>query len=682
MVFVYPSFLWALATLTVPIILHLFNFRRYKKVYFTNVRFLRELQIESKSRSRLKQLLILLCRCLAIAALVVAFSQPVVPTGAAPLAQGAKTVSIYIDNSFSMANVNAQGPLLEVAKTRAKDLVGAFGAGDRFQIVTNDFEGRHQNAVTRDNALVLIDEIRVSPVSRQLSDVLARQRAFLNGHARGARRVFVLSDAQRSTFDLERLTDDSVNRSTLVPLVANRVNNVYVDSCWFESPLQQKGFVQKLHATVVNNGNNAIEAGSAKLFLNTRQIAIASFSLPAGQRTEVEFSFECRNEGLNFGSVKIEDYPVTFDDELYFAFNSRIHLEVTLLNGPGQAAQNPLSTLFESDSLFRLRSYTAESVDYSSFKSSHLLVLNQLPDLSSGLISELLKFTTQEGAVIIIPPDGADVTSYATAFAALQLPLLGRVDSLPQKAERLDGRQDFYAGVFEKLDERMNLPNVNWHYQLERKARSNFEPVIRLLNGDPFFGFTRSGNATVYLFTAPLHDIASNFSRHALFVPTFYQSGFRSVKAGNLFYTSGVNRIIQLRNSLNAAEQPPHIRELNGGEDFIPESRVVNNGLYLYTRGQLTKPGFFTVQRGADTLLPLAFNYSRRESDLGVYETADLEKILAARGLTSVDVASDSGVDLPARLLAGVEGKKLWKLFIILTLVFLALEAALLRLLK
>ena len=77
MMFVYPLFLWALAVVSIPIIIHLFNFRKYKKVYFSNVKFLRELKQESKSKSRLKEILILSARCLALISIVFAFAQPV-----------------------------------------------------------------------------------------------------------------------------------------------------------------------------------------------------------------------------------------------------------------------------------------------------------------------------------------------------------------------------------------------------------------------------------------------------------------------------------------------------------------------------------------------------------------------------------------------------------------------------
>ncbi|MCD4726652.1 MAG: BatA domain-containing protein, partial [Pirellulales bacterium] len=76
MEFVSPSILYALFAVSIPVIIHLFNFRKYKKVYFTNVRFIKEIKQQTKKRSQLKHLIVLLLRILAIIALVMAFACP------------------------------------------------------------------------------------------------------------------------------------------------------------------------------------------------------------------------------------------------------------------------------------------------------------------------------------------------------------------------------------------------------------------------------------------------------------------------------------------------------------------------------------------------------------------------------------------------------------------------------
>ncbi|MBX3164724.1 MAG: BatA and WFA domain-containing protein [Bacteroidetes bacterium] len=683
MMFVYPLFLWALAAVSVPVIIHLFNFRRYKKVYFTNVKFLKELQQESKSKSRLKEILILIARCLAIICLVLAFAQPFIPSkNSAAKISGTSALSLYIDNSFSMENVNKQGALLDIAKTRAKEVIKAFGNADKFQIITNDFEGKHQRFYTKEDALNAIEDIKISSAVRELNDVLKRQSDFLNSSGINNKKIYAFSDAQRSTFNLENLKLDTTIKTTIIPLQANQVNNVYVDTCWFETPLQQKGFIQKLHAKIVNNGNADIDAGSAKLYLNKQHIAIASFSLDANSKTEVLFTFECKQSGFNFGSVKIEDYPITFDDELFFAFNSKVNIAVSLVNGRNQSNENSFSALLKNDSLFNFRSFSEQTIDYAAFKNSDVIILNQLSELSSGLVSELLKFTEQGGALVIVPNEKLEINSYNEAMKTLQLPRFETLDTSKLKVNKIELASGFYAGVFEKTEERMNLPLVNKHFKFQKTGRNNSEAILMLQNADDFLSRNKLNNAVLYLFSAPMNESASNFGKHALFVPTLYQICFSSLKSAPLFYTTNSNVVINLKNDLSVQEQPPHIRNSNGNIDIIPEMRIVNNALSLFTRNQISQTGFYEVSRNNSSLLPLAFNFSRQESDLQSYSADEIKNIISEKGFKNLSLIEDTGADISAQVLQIAEGKKLWKLFLLLTLLFIALEAALLRLLK
>ncbi|MCE3229399.1 MAG: N-terminal double-transrane protein [Bacteroidetes bacterium] len=682
MMFVHPAFLWALFTISVPIIIHLFNFRRYKKVYFTNVKFLKEIQHESKSKSRLKEILILIARCLTLACLVLAFSQPVLTDKNAKIDLGANAISIYIDNSFSMENVQKQGPLLSIAKLRAKDIVKAFGNGDKFQVITNDFEGRHQRFYSKEDVVNAIDEIKISASVKSLSSVLKRQNEFLNGSSVRNKKVYVLSDAQKSTFDLLTANSDTSIRTTLVPLSANQVNNVYIDSCWFETPLQQKGFIQKLHAIVVNMGGNPVNAGSAKLFINKVPLAIASYSLDPMSKKEIQFTFEAKEKGFNFGSIKLEDYPISHDDELFFSFNSEINISVTLINGKEFKGDNNVEDLFTSDSLFRLHSFSEQAIDFSTFKSSDVIVLNELSGMSSGLLSEISKFMSQGGSLLIIPSTNADIDSYNQFLGSFQLPALQNLDTFSIKTDKIETANKFYTGVFEKMEDRINLPLITKHYKTSRNSKSNFENILTLQNGDVLLGLNRFGNGSIYLSSAPLNDYSGNFGKHALFVPTIYRICFNSLKASQLFYEVHSNNVISLKNEASTSEQPPHIKELNNKSDIIPEIHQVNNSMLLYTRSQISSPGFYQVIKNNMAVLPLAFNYSRTESDLACYASDELIKMISDKGWKNFSVMDNTSEDISKQILEEAQGKKLWKLFIILALSFVLLEILLLRFLK
>jgi len=230
MQFLFPAFLFALAALAIPVIIHLFHFRRFKKVYFTNVRFLREVKEETSTRSRLRNILVLLMRMLAIAFLVLAFAQPFFSRDEA-VDQGQKAISIFVDNSFSMSALSSDLALLDKARQRAREVVDAFSEEDRFQILTMDFEGRHQRLVSKDDAYNLIDEIEVSPSVRTISEILNRQKQVLNQAPNAAGNSYVISDFQQSISDVESYQDSTIDLN-LVPLRAVQEKNISIDSAW------------------------------------------------------------------------------------------------------------------------------------------------------------------------------------------------------------------------------------------------------------------------------------------------------------------------------------------------------------------------------------------------------------------------------------------------------------------
>ena len=178
--FVNPSFLFFLSLVAVPIIIHLFNFRRYKKIDFTNVRFLKELKDETQSQSKLKHLLVLLSRILAINFLVFAFAQPFIPKNKSANATGQQVVSLYVDNSFSMQGLSGEGNLLEEAKTKARETAEAFPPSTQFQLLTNDFRGEQQRLISKEELTDAIDKIKTSAISRTAKEILTRQEDALN----------------------------------------------------------------------------------------------------------------------------------------------------------------------------------------------------------------------------------------------------------------------------------------------------------------------------------------------------------------------------------------------------------------------------------------------------------------------------------------------------------------------
>jgi hypothetical protein len=647
-------------------------------VYFTNVRFLRNLQEQSKAKSRLKEWLVLLMRCLTLLCLVLAFSQPFLPVEKNIGFSGNKLLSIYIDNSFSTQNVNSQGAVLEIEKAKARDLVRSLSNSDKIQIITNDFEGKHQRLHSKQDALSVIDEIKVSPVVRPLHAVLQRQEAFLKQFPSGSKRLFVFSDLQKSSFTLSQAKVDTAMRVYVLPVLPNVLNNVFVDSCWFESPLQQIGFMQHLHARVVNAGTQTIDVLSAKLLLNGQQVALSSFSLAPQTHTEIKFSFTCKHGGFNYADVQIDDFPITFDDHLYFAFNSAKNIDVCLIQG-NEKASKP-EALFAHDSLFVFHRMNARAIDYAYFKTADVVVLDQLTEFSSGLEAEVSAFAKKGGSLVMIPAMSGNLASAASFYKHLHLPDAEALDTNRVVCEEIDQQKGFFEGVFEKKVEQMNLPVVKKHYRYRQTPEVT--PVLRLQNGDLLLGESILNRAKVYFFSTALAAESGNLYNHALLVPTLYKICFNSVAPVPLYFTVGGRDMLEMPANPDFVTEAPQLKNTKTAAEFIPEYRVFFNTTRFYFEHQPQEPGYYDMRHRDKTVQALAFNYSRVESDLRTYLPEELQQELDKNHLTNFQVI-DSQSAKAGELITLVEGgKKLWKLFLLLALFFITAEVLILRFLK
>ncbi|MCL4856362.1 MAG: BatA domain-containing protein, partial [Flavobacteriales bacterium] len=321
MKFAYPEFLFALFAIAIPIIIHLFNFRKFKKIYFSNVSFLREVKKESQSKSKLKHLLILASRILAITFLVFAFAQPFVPS--ANLGTNVNNVvGIYIDNSFSMESVGENGSLLSEAKTKAIELVKSYAKTDQFVVCDNKFATGSQRLLTADEAITKIEELEITSETRLLSTVFSRITESLNSTSndKTSKTIVVLSDLQQSTSDIANIVSDSTIKTYFFPVQTSEKTNLYVDSCWFENPTHLYLQQEKLLVRIKNHSNQDLENIPLKLYINDKLIVPASFSIKANDKTIVTLNYQNHTKGTQAGKIELSDAPVTMDDAFYFSY--------------------------------------------------------------------------------------------------------------------------------------------------------------------------------------------------------------------------------------------------------------------------------------------------------------------------------------------------------------------------
>jgi hypothetical protein len=684
MSFLHPNILWGLLAVSIPVIIHLFNFRRFRKVYFTNVRFLEELKQETRRQSKLRHLLVMISRMLGIVALVLAFAQPYIPedkTIAKP--DAVSQVNIYVDNSFSMEALSSSGPLIDIAKLKAREIASAYRSTDLFMITTNDFEGRHQRWVSQEEFLQLVGDIAVTPAVRSISEVVKRQNdSYFDAPGR-SKVSYLVSDFQLSMADFAQFETDSLMQVRLVPVQAVERDNLYIDSCWFVSPVHQLDQGVKLVVRVVNDAENSFEKVPLKLTVNGKQKALASFDVQPRTFRDVELPFTNYEPGIQWGTVEITDYPVVFDDQMYLVYKVAGTIPVLSINGNNESLY--LNSLFGKDSAFTFVNNSYKNIDYDRLQEFELVILNEPEELSSGLRQELGTFLDNGGNILIIPSPKGNVDVFVDFLAAAGSNYYSNFTREETRVSALDQDNPVFADVFEKTAGNNNnldntdMPVVKSFYEISRLVQSSQIPVMSMLNGKAFLTRESAGNGQIYLLAVPLGEEYSNFARHALFVPALYRIALLSAATDPLYYVIGRDTRIDLSNAYLSGDQTLKIVSMADEYEFIPGQQSQKKKMNLMIYNQVKKAGHYQLRKGEEILRGLGFNYSRKESAMEIADRAILESNISRYSLDNVEIMSDKGLPLTDVIKDMNQGTLLWKLFIILALIFLAIEVLLLR---
>jgi hypothetical protein len=676
MSFVFPGFLFALLAVSIPIAIHLFHFRRFRKIFFSNVSFLEQLSDESKKQSRLKHLIVLAARIMAIVMMVFAFARPYIPVADTMISLEGNSVAVYIDNSFSMEALSGQGRLLDAAKQKAAQLAAAYHSTDRFLLLTNDFEGRHQRFVSNEEFLSFLAEVDVSPSVKTTSEVAQRIRALMKDERYISKRSYLIGDFQKSVTDLADVEADTTMITTLIPVYAQFANNVFVDSCWFETPVTVTGQNATLIIRIRNDGDRSLENQPVRLYIDGVQRAIATYDLAPQDNIEVSLNWAVQQPGVHHGYVEIIDYPVTFDDRLYFSFRVREEIPVLAISESGSNVF--LHALFRSNNVFNYQNIPAFSIDYSRFPLYDLIILDGLRSISPGLAFELQGFVEKGGALLVFPGNQIDLEDYREFSTVMGLDIYSRLDTTRMRVSGLNELHEVYTDVFESIPENMDVPVANQYYVMSRTVRSESETLMSLQNGQTFLSSQRHNQGKVFLAAVGLSDEFSNFHRHALFVPTIANIALQSQPYQPLYHVLGRNYPILVTGQALGSDEVFSLRRQD--VEIIPEQRRVGNQAQLMVHDQIDTAGSYDLYTGVSNLIKgISFNYDRRESLLKAYSSDELATIITDIGMPNTQILDSDGADFKQILQGFRMGRQLWQWCIVLALLFLALEVVLLR---
>ena len=670
MQFLYPTFLWALAAIAIPIIIHLFYFRRFKKVYFTNVKYLQEIKEETSSRNKIKNLLILLSRILTVAALVFAFAQPFIPQGDT-VKKGNNAISVFIDNSFSMQATQEDVPLINIAKEKARQIINAYSEEDKFQILTHAFEGRHQRLVSKEDALSLVDEINITPSVRPLSKVVNRQKQAI-GDQEENEILYLISDFQSSINDLAAYTDTTAELN-LLPLQAVQEKNVSLDSVWLESPVPMVNQNNKLLVRITNHSDEEAEGIRLSMLMDGQEKPEGIYTIPARTSITDTINMSLLKAGWHTAELKISDYPIQFDDKFYISVNVPEEINVLSINDGPQ--NRYLTALFKGLNSYNLTNQGQNKVDYSKIKDYDLVILNDLRDISSGLAAELDAFIVNGGNALVFPSANGSQSSYNTFLNNLGANNLQGLEKEKKTVSSINKDEFIFKDVYEYISRNITLPTTNTSWKITNYQSRAQESILKYRDGSNYLVKYVRGNGHLYLCTSPLSSNYNDLAQNAeIFVPMLYKMAIATTKTQKISYTIGQDEIIEAENKISSGDL---VYKINGIEEFIPGQTNLGNKILLDVNDQVTKNGFYTLNLDKDKIADLSFNFDRKESNMMVSSSDDLSALSESNAVNVLDGSLKA--DFSQYINQKDKGIVLWWWCLILALIFLAIETILLR---
>jgi len=641
MQFKHPELLYALLLLAIPIIVHLFQLRRFQKEAFTNVKFLKKITLQTRKSSQLKKWLTLFTRLLLLACVIVAFAQPFSSNSKS---FNTKTeMVIYLDNSFSMQAKGSNGTLLNSA---IQDIIENIDDSEQITLFTNDLTFKNTTLKSIRNELI---ELSYSPNQLTYDAVVLKGKNAFSNDMGSLKNLVLISDFQQKK-DPFLFENDSLVTTNLVQLKPATQSNVNIDSVYVS-----KLNVENIELNVIlKNQGNPIETLPVSLFNDGNLVAKSAVTIEDFANTV----FTIPNNTLFSGKLTIEDANLQYDNNLYFNLNKRDHINVLSIN---EADDMFLKKIYTPDE-FNYSSFGFRELDYNALENQNLIVLNELKEIPSSLITALKAFTDNGGFILIIPSDEITLNSYNQLFNNYLLTNFLDKNPNEKKITTINFSHPLLANVFDKKVTNFQYPKVNSFFRLGSISNPS---VLGYEDGSPFL--LQSGNA--YSFSASLNDGNSNFKNSPLIVPVLYNIGKQSLKLPQLYYTVGNTNTIDVNTKLSQDD----ILTL-GSEDqnVIPLQQSYANKVELITDEYPNEAGIFSVNNKEEHLTNLSYNYDRNESNLNYIDLSSIENVTirSAVGSTLQSIKSEANVN------------ELWKWFVIFALAFLIIEMLILKFFK
>ena len=640
--FKHPEILYFLLLLIVPVLVHLFQLRRFKKEYFTNVRLLKTLSIQTRKSSKIKKWLLLACRMLLLACIIIAFAQPFFD--AKDNKNANNEMYIILDNSYSM---QAKGKKGELLKRAIQELLEETPANNTFSLLTNTEKYWNTDIKTIQNVLQNL-EYSASPF--QLENLIAQIKSH---HSPFKKDVVIITDA----VGLEQKNLKNIDKNDsfyfIIPK-AEQKNNISIDSVFIHQTLDN---FYEISVVLTGFGEN-LKPVSLSLYNQNKLIA------------KTVATVETKKKNINFtipkqafhGFVSIVDSGLEYDNTLYFSISKTKKINILSI---GTAEKSRFMSRIYTPDEFNYSNFDLAALDYNSIEKQDAIIVNELDEIPQALRTTLNSFVSKGGNLIVIPSASATIentNTFLKSFGNIQFKTLENREKLITK---INFNHPLFSGVFENKINNFQYPKTKNSF-----STTNSEPsALSYEDQSAFLIALQNKIGGVFVFTASINTANSNFQQSPLIVPVFYKmavsnqnTGINSLTIGNT--TPYFADVILTKDAILTVK--------GNEEQFIPIQQILNNKVQLVFNDYPEQAGNYGIYNKKDWVENISFNYNRTESNLA---SANEDAVSEYKTIDSIATVFDT-------IQTNRTDNQIWKWFLIFALLFLATEMAIIRFVK
>ncbi|HET56524.1 MAG TPA: VWA domain-containing protein, partial [Ignavibacteria bacterium] len=605
MVFLNPAILFGLIAAAIPVLLHFLNLQKLKRIEFSTLSFLKELQKTKIRKLKFKQWLLLALRILLIILIVSAFARPTLETFTIAGTSAAKSSTVFIiDDSFSMSVVKSNGSHFNFAKEIVKNILNDLQFGDEAVVL---FSTERNNKKFTSNLNEIERELanaNVSVKKQRFNEALLTANELLNSSKNFNKELFVLSDFSDQTLaekiTKQNLSFDENTKLYLFNFGDDEFSNRVVTDFQLNNQLLENGKSISFTTQIKNTKGSSVTNGVASLFLNGTRCAQQSFDLQENESKSILFETTLNNSGLVEAYVEIEQDDIIQDNKRFAAFLVPEKINVLLASdnrNDNRFVKIALASASEQ-TVANIKEINTSELSYNLNNNYDVIIIIGSKNISST--KELNNYIEQGGRVILFPGKQSEAADFQSFLAGLgvrtNISLIGEPNSTESISyfNVVEYEHPIFENLFEdRKDTKVESPEV--YAYLKIMPQQNLRPVISLSDNSLFFcEFIKENGRLLVFNSAPVLGW-NNFPVKSLFAPlinksVLYQSiqkqSGKNIVAGESIDIKTVDlklpqlKIVKPDNS----EEFVNIEEL-GNHNYFTYNKTVQLGVYKFYSG-------------------------------------------------------------------------------------------------